>query len=90
MIAWQAEHLEHHLSEILIRAQTFKEEEMRIVALFCCVSIESTKGMKERFSGERAFVHTTHTDRDVSLFLSDRSPSERVDELLVVVCCLAA
>ena len=87
MIAWQAEHLEHHLSEILIRAQTFKEEEMRIVALFCCVSIESTKGMKERFSGERAF---THTDRDVSLFLSDRSPSERVDELLAEMCCLAA
>jgi hypothetical protein len=70
MIAWQAEHLEHHQSEILIRAQTFKEEEMRIVALFCCVSIKSTKGMKERFAGERASP-STHTDRDVSLFLSD-------------------
>ena len=61
------EHLEHHLSEILIRAQTFKEEEMRIVALFCCVSFESTKGMKERFSGERAFH--THRPRRLSFSL---------------------
>ena len=68
MIAWQAEHLEHHLSEILIRAQTFKEEEMRIVALFCRVSIESTKGMKEIFSGESALPHT-HRPRRLSFSL---------------------
>ena len=30
----------------------------------------------------------THTQTDVSLFLSDRSPSERVDELLAEMCCL--
>ena len=48
-------------------AQTFGEEGMRFTAaLFCCVSIESTMGMKERFSSERSF----HTQTEMSLFFS--------------------